>query len=94
MIQIDSFKIKPLDPIYIEKVSETQRRTYEVNLKQNGFWLNNLNTYYYHNEDPQMILSYPKLVNGLTAEAIQEAANKYFDMKNYIKVILYPEKIK
>jgi zinc protease len=92
LLQIDSLKMKPLDPIYIQKVSETQRRTHEVSLKQNGFWLSNLSYYYSNNEDPQMILNYPKLVDGLTANNIQEAARKYFDMKNYIKAVLYPEK--
>ncbi len=91
-MQIDSLKKKPLDPIYIEKVSETQRRTYEVNLKRNSFWLNNLNAYYSNNEDPEMILNYPKLVDGLTAKTIQESVIKYFDMQNYVKVILMPEK--
>jgi zinc protease len=91
LLQIDSLKIKLLDSIYIEKVSEIQRRTHEVNLKQNSYWLNNLSAYYSNNEDPKMILNYPKLVDHLTAQAIQESAKKYFDMKNYVKVVLYPE---
>jgi zinc protease len=90
--QIDSAKLKPFDPVYIEKVRETQRRGFEVNLKQNGFWLNNLLSYYTNNEDPEMILNYPKLVENLTAGAIQAAVKKYFDMNNYVKVVLYPEK--
>ena len=90
--QIDSAKLKPFDPVYIEKVRETQRRGYEVNLKQNGFWLNNLRSYYINNEDPEMMLNYPKLVNNLTAGAIQAAVKKYFNMDNYVKVVLYPEK--
>ncbi|MCX6121068.1 MAG: insulinase family protein [Ignavibacteriales bacterium] len=90
--QIDSAKLKPFDPLYIEKVRETQRRGYEVNLKQNGFWLNNLYSYYANNENPEMILNYPKLVENLNAAAIQNAAKKYFDMNNYVKVVLYPEK--
>jgi zinc protease len=90
--QIDSAKLKPFDPLYIEKVRETQRRGFEVNLKQNGFWMNNLRSYYANNEDPEMILNYPKLVENLNAAAIQNAAKKYFDMNNYVKVVLYPEK--
>ena len=78
--------------MYIEKVRETQRRGYEVNLKQNGFWLNNLRSYYTNNEDPEMILNYPKLVENLNAAAIQNAVKKYFKMDNYVKVVLYPEK--
>jgi zinc protease len=92
MVQIDSLKKIPLDPMYIEKVSETQRRTHEVNLKQNSFWISNLSFYYSNNEDPLMILNYPGLVDHLTPSAIQKSANTYFDMKNYVKIVLYPEK--
>ena len=91
--QIDSAKLKPFDHGYVEKVRETQRRGYEVNLKQNGFWLNNLRSYYIHHEDPEMILNYPKLVEHLNAAAIQNAVKKYFNMDNYVKVVLYPEKM-
>ena len=90
--QIDSAKLKPFDPLYIEKVRETQRRAHEVNLKQNGFWLSNLYSYYANNEDPEMILNYPKLVENLNAAAIQNAVKKYFNMDYYVKVVLYPEK--
>jgi zinc protease len=92
LMQLDSLKIKQLDSLYIEKVSEIQRRAYEVNLKRNGFWLGNLQAYYTNNEDPEMILNYPKLVDHLTAKAIQEAVKKYFNMKNYVKIVLFPEK--
>jgi zinc protease len=90
--QIDSAKLSPFDPVYIEKVRETQRRGYEVNLKQNGFWLNSLYLYYANDEDPEMMLNYPKLLENLTAAAIQNAVKKYFNMNNYVKVVLYPEK--
>jgi len=41
---------------------------------------------------PKMILNYPNLVNHLTAQFIQEAVKKYFNMNNYVKIVLYPEK--
>jgi zinc protease len=90
--QLDSAKLKPFDPIYIEKVRETQRRRHEVSLKQNGYWMSNLQSYYINKENPEMILNYPKLVEHLNAAAIQNAAKKYFNMNNYVKVVLYPEK--
>lgn len=92
LLQIDSMKMRPLDTIYVEKVSEIQRRSFEVNLKRNDFWLGNLQAYYTNNENPEMILNYPKLVDHLNAGEIQNATKKYFDMNNYVKVVLYPEK--
>ena len=90
--QIDSAKLKLFDPVYIEKVRETQRRGYEVNMKQNRFWLNTLYSYYVDNGNPEKMLNYPKFVENLKADAIQNAVKKYFNMDNYVKVVLYPEK--
>jgi zinc protease len=92
LLQIDSLKIKPLDTLYIEKVSEIQRRSFEVNLKRNGFWLANLQAYYTNGENPEMILNYPTLVDHLSAGEIREAVKEYINTKNYVKVVLYPEK--
>ncbi len=89
---IDSLKFNTLDMMTVEKIREIQRRTYEKNMKQNGFWLNNLQFYYDNNENPEMILNYPKLVNQLSAQAIQDAVKIYFNNENYVKVVLYPEK--
>lgn len=92
LIQIDSLKLKEPDSIYVEKVKEIDRRTYEVNMKRNNFWLSSLYSYYSHDENPEMILNYPKLVDGLRGSAIQSAVKKYFNMNNYVKIVLYPEK--
>jgi zinc protease len=92
--QIDSLKTKPFDPVYVEKVRETQRRTYEVNLKKNSFWLGNLQAYYTNRENPEMILNYPSLVDHLNAAGLQEAVKKYFNTDNYVKIVLLPEKEK
>ena len=85
------FKAETVDSSYIDKVKETHRRQRETSLKQNSFWLSNLNFYYFHNENPNEILMLDKYIDNLTAEDVQEAARKYFDMNNYVTVILYPE---
>ena len=76
---------------YIQKVSEMQKRSYEINLKENVFWLQSLNHAWYTGEDPLMILKYPELIETLTTRGIQEAANKYLDMNNFVQVVLLPE---
>ncbi len=88
--EIDSVRRFGVTDGYIEKVKETQKREHETRLKQNRFWLSNLQFYYDYNDDPRKILRYPKLVEGLKASDIQEAAKKYFDLKNYVKVVLMP----
>jgi len=89
---IDSVQRFGIGEVYINKVKETQKRERETNLKQNRFWLSNLQFYYDHQDDPRKILRYDKLVNDLTARQIQNAANQYFSMKNYVKFVLLPDK--
>ena len=89
---LDSLKINGPEKIYINKVRETQLRSYEINLKENNFWINNLQSYYFTGRNPELILEYPGLVNTLSADRIKETANKYLDGNNYVKVELIPEK--
>lgn len=78
------------DETYMVKVKETQKRTYEVSIKENNFWLGNLFSYYFNNENPKDILKYNSLVDSLTAADIQKAAQKYLT-DNYIQVVLKPD---
>jgi zinc protease len=88
---IDSLKTYPVEDDYISKVSETQRRSFETSLMRNGFWLANLVNYTFRDLDPRMILDYPGLVDSLNSEIVQETARKYFDIENYVQVVLKPE---
>ena len=63
-------------------------------MKENGYWLNYLYRSYFFDNELTEILSYPDLYNTLTAEMIQKAAQKYFNMDNYVKVVLKPESAK
>jgi zinc protease len=89
--QIDSLKISGPENVYIAKVRETQNREYETNLKENLFWLRNLQNSYYTQQDPLKILDYPRLIKTLSSEKVRDAARKYFNMNNYVQVVLLPE---
>ncbi|KAA3659939.1 MAG: insulinase family protein [Calditrichaeota bacterium] len=73
------------------KVQETQRREYEISLKQNRSWLTWLKFYDEHNEDANEILNYPNIVDQLNADAVQNTAKKYLNLDNYVQVRLMPE---
>lgn len=90
--QIDSLSKFETTEAYLKKVTEAQRRQYELNLKSNSFWLNNLEFRYFHHLDPGGIMDYLDLVNSLTLDDIQQAAKKYFNLNNYVRVVLLPEK--
>ena len=89
--QIDSLKTFGTTDIYINKVKEARKRQREVSLKENGFWVNSLQSLDFHGIDPLLLVRYPGLVDSLSIEAVQKAAQKYFDMDNYVRVVLYPE---
>lgn len=75
----------------VEKVQELQRRERETDLKQNHSWLSWLESYDQNGEDLLQINAYNNLVENLSAEAIQAAAKKYFDVQNYVQISLFPE---
>ncbi|MEJ2543890.1 MAG: insulinase family protein [Calditrichaceae bacterium] len=89
--QIDSLAKFGTTENYLQKVTETQRRQFELNLKSNSFWLNNLEFRYFNNLDPTGIMDYLDLVDSLTLDDIQQAAKNYFNVKNYVRVVLLPE---
>ena len=76
----------------VTKVKEIQTREREVQLKENNFWVNALNTYYWNGDDPKLILKKQQFINKIDGKQIQETAKKYLIMDNYMKFVLYPEK--
>ncbi len=93
-LEIDSVKQFGVAEEYIQKVQETQRRSYETDLKRNGYWLSALEFYYSHGEPPTNILDFPEFVDQLSREGIQEASEQYLNESNYVEVILFPENFK
>jgi zinc protease len=75
----------------LNKVKETWKQQYLVNIKDNGFWTRQLVQSIETGSNPADILSYEKRVDALTAKSLQDVANKYIDTKNYIQVVLNPE---
>ncbi len=92
--EIEALQQEKIEALYMTKVKEIQRRKRETDLKENKFWLNILRSYHEHDQDLKLILRYDELIDNLTDEDIQKAANKYLNPGNYLKVVLYPEEEK
>jgi zinc protease len=80
----------PLDTD-VGKVKEMLSRGLETNIKENSFWLSDLQYRYVHGLDPKDILHYDVLISGITKQALRDAAKKYLDTNHKVRVILYPE---
>ena len=76
----------------LNKVKETWRQQHEVNLKENNFWARQLLQSVELGIDLKNVLSYEKQIALLTPADVKDAANRYLDMKNYVQVVLNPEK--
>ena len=89
--QIDTLKALGPSEKDLAKVKETQIRTLETSLKQNGYWLSQLAFCDQNGEDPHHILSVRAQIDRLNAETVRDAARRYLNEKNYVRVTLYPE---
>jgi zinc protease len=76
----------------MQKVKEADKRQYEVNLKENRYWMGQIQHAYYNGFDVKETLHYPALINNLTKEDIRKAANYYFNLNTMKEFVLYPEK--
>lgn len=92
MDEIKNLKANGAAQVNIEKVIAEDTRGLETSVKDNGYWLYNLQEKYYNNEDPKTILEDAAMVKKLTVARTKELANKYFDDKNVAKLVLMPEK--
>ena len=75
----------------LDKVKETWKKQYESSIQNNEYWLNHLSQSFIDQSNPETILDYEKRVNALTTDDVKQAAQKFLDMKNYVKAVLYPE---
>jgi zinc protease len=89
--EIERLKTEGPSEENLQKVLESQRRSRETGLKQNGFWQSQIALWYRQDESPSQILTYDQLFDTLDAEMVRQAAIRHFDMENYVRVTLMPE---
>jgi zinc protease len=82
---------KGVDPKDLQKVKETWKKQYQTGIQTNDFWLSQLSNAWINRENPEAVLDYEQRVDALTGEAVQKAAQKFLNMNNYVKAVLYPE---
>jgi zinc protease len=75
----------------VQKVKETEKRDLETAMRQNGYWLNSLQTVHLYGWDPLRILRRPERTESLSVENIHAAITKYFPLDRYTVVTLLPE---
>lgn len=91
MEELDKIKQNGAEPVDIQKYVAEEKRTTEVQLKENNFWAGYLSGSDEIGADPGRILHHVKDLDQVTVQSTKETANKYL-AGNLIKLILLPEK--
>ncbi|HDT12333.1 MAG TPA: insulinase family protein [Candidatus Marinimicrobia bacterium] len=89
--ELERIRNGELDPAAVDKVREIEIRQRQNNLKNNGFWLNELKNTYFYGDDINSILQAEEFINSLTKDKVVEKAVKYLNAEKYLQIILYPE---
>jgi zinc protease len=92
LLEINKVKTGGAQAADVEKFLAEERRSTEVQLKQNGFWLGYLSGQYQNDESPTKVLSYLESLKKINPATLKATANKYLTGKNFIKLVLLPEK--
>ncbi|MDU1892396.1 MAG: insulinase family protein [Dysgonomonas sp.] len=73
-----------------QKVKEYMLKKNQEDIKQNGYWLNILNTYHFYNEDNHS--NYLETVTALTRDDIKNITKELISQDNIINVVMNPKK--
>lgn len=76
----------------LNKVKETLKNQWKESMKDNSFWRTKMQQWVELGSNPADVLNTDKRIDAVTVKDIQATAQKYFNEKNYLQAVLYPEK--
>lgn len=87
--QINKFVAEGPSEVNLNKVKEFMLKKHNENLKENSYWMNLINEYYWNKTD--MNDNYETLINSITAKDIKEFAKSFIGQKNVVEVSMTDE---
>ena len=90
--EIDALKTKGPDPSDLVKVQQAALQTIGRSLKDNGAWAAMLESAVLTGTDPAERLADDKRMSELTVDDIRAAAQQYLNTRNYVQVVMNPER--
>jgi len=90
--EVKAIQDKGIGEEYLVKVKELRRRAHETNLKENAFWVRELERVYRYGDDVKEINDIEPTLARVTSANLRAAAKKYVTQKQYILGVLKPEK--
>ncbi len=76
----------------LNKVKANWQENHLKVVRENGYWLGQLQSAQINGTDPKALLTVARRVDALTPADLQAAARRYFDTDNYLQMVLAPEK--
>ena len=72
--------------VNLNKIKEFMLKKYKESVKENRYWLNALDEYFYTGKD--LDTNYEKIINDMTVEKLQKFTKMLLDQKNQTEVIM------
>ncbi len=91
--EMDTLKMQGPGTVNLEKAKATSLREYETKFKENNYWLSKINGAAYLNDKMLTLDEIREIIDQANSEELQKMAEKYFNEKHYLKVILLPENL-
>lgn len=91
LVEIDKIRTSGPSTDDLNKVKETWKQQYLVNVKDNSYWARHLIHSIQNGSDPLRILTYEKRLADLKPKDVQAVAKKYLDTSKYVQMVLNPE---
>ena len=90
--QIDLLKANGPTEAQVADARQKLLRDFETNMKQNSYLMTQLSLKYQYADDVATLFALGDYYTKLTPATIQDAAKKYLNPQNVVKVTLFPEK--
>jgi zinc protease len=90
LAEIVKIQREGVDPELIGKVKEAQKRSLQVKLQDNQFWMNTIQDALMLETDLNNMIR-KEYIDKISSEEIQRVASQYIDADRYLEVILFPE---
>jgi zinc protease len=90
--EVAAFRENGPTPRQLQDVKAGMARDFESNSRQNAFLAGQIAQRYQTGEPVESLWQMPDLFRALTAQQIHDAARKYLDTNNYVRVTLKPGK--
>ncbi|HZX73213.1 MAG TPA: insulinase family protein [Cyclobacteriaceae bacterium] len=92
--EIQIMKTKGVTDEDLAKFKAEEKRQLELRLRENNFWMSNLKQVYREEKIQNFVETYPGLLDKLSTENVKQAAVKYFNDDQFIRIVLLPESAK